>query len=166
MTMLFPCPTSPGLHAPLECAVSRQIPGVVPPVARLPKPDETLSIGGSRSALVIESPFEPAVGEWRAYGRLVNAGWAPPRDERVELVISAWSETAAELRVVPHSTHFRRWGARRLRRWFRLAHEAADALAERLTSGPTFSLDSHVAGVATLRARTIEKEELTHGFHP
>jgi hypothetical protein len=130
--------------------VSRRIPGAVSPAAGLPEPGESLSIGASRAALVIESPFELVFGEWRADGRVVNAGWAPSRDERVEVVISAWSESAAELRVVPRSTHFRQWGARRLRRWFRLAHGAADALAERLTSC----------------TRDIEEKELTHGFHP
>jgi hypothetical protein len=154
MTMLFPCPTSPGPQAPLECAVSRQIPAGAPPVARLPHPGETLSIGRSRDALVIESSFDPVFGEWRAYGRLVTGGWIPPRDERVELVVSAWSESTFEVRVVPRSTHFRRWGARRLRRWFRLAHEAADALAARLTSC-TRNL-----------ATNTENKELTHGFHP
>jgi hypothetical protein len=67
-----------------------------------------------------------------AGGRLVGRDLRPPWFQRVEVVVSAWSARAVEVKVVPASAALNRWGARRLARYFRLAHDAADTVAELL----------------------------------
>lgn len=48
---------------------------------------------------------------------------------RVELEVSMWSRDASCLTVRPVARHPERWRAWRLRRYFALAHDAADATA-------------------------------------
>jgi hypothetical protein len=69
-----------------------------------------------------------------ARGRLVSAGPRLPRCARVDIEISATSSRTVELLVRPRSRHIHRWGTRRQRRYFRLAHAAADHLQRVLTA--------------------------------
>jgi hypothetical protein len=57
--------------------------------------------------------------------------------ELVEIELNIWDEHATELLLRPRARAPHRWSARRLRRYFRLAHGAADALTAVLrTSTP------------------------------
>jgi hypothetical protein len=87
--------------------------------------------GGSRIAL---RPFEldllgPSL---RARGRLHLPGVGLVRFARIEVDISALSDTACELRVVPVCRHLYRWGGRRYRRYFAAAQAAADRIGDEL----------------------------------
>jgi len=101
--------------------------------------DPWLLPGGTRIALAddavlrLEEPFGVAFPVFGVDG----ASWAArasirtPRGrvlERVELELNIWDEHATELLVRPCARSPHRWHARRLRRYFRLAHLAADAL--------------------------------------
>lgn len=89
---------------------------------------------GDAGSLVLTEPFALAPGglpTWRTRGRLhARAGLV--RSTRVEVAVTTWSGRASQLWVVPTSTSPHRWGRRRLRRYFELAHLAADALEHRL----------------------------------
>jgi hypothetical protein len=52
------------------------------------------------------------------------------RLEHIEIELNAWDDQATELVVRPLARSPYNWHARHLRRYFRLAHEAADALTE------------------------------------
>ncbi len=83
---------------------------------------------GDRGHLVLDRPFAPETAThaaWSTTGRLRGAGRSE-RDEPIDLVLSAWSAEAVELRIRPKSAHAYRWGRRRLRRYFDLGHLAAD----------------------------------------
>jgi hypothetical protein len=83
---------------------------------------------GSDGALTIDTPFRLASSyptpSWRATGRLFAQG--SRAIARVELEVAAWSNTASELTVRPIARRPERWGRRRLRRYFALAHDSAD----------------------------------------
>lgn len=96
---------------------------------------------GTGGELRLDAPFEldvrgPSDG-WRTRGRLIGRGPRLVPYSRVDVLIAPWSEHSCELRVEPRSRHLHRWGAQRLRRYYRLAHAAADHLVSVLTSGPT-----------------------------
>lgn len=68
---------------------------------------------------------------------LEGASWLAPasicthrgrRLERVDIELHAWDEQATELVVRPRARSPHNWPARHMRRYFRLAHESADAL--------------------------------------
>jgi len=110
--------------------------------------DPWLLAGGTEIALAddavlrLEEPFGVAFPVFGVDG----ASWATrasirtPRGrvlERVELELNIWDEHASELLVRPCARAPHRWRAHRLRRYFRLAHLAADALTAVLgTSTP------------------------------
>jgi hypothetical protein len=48
--------------------------------------------------------------------------------ERVDVEINAWDACSTELLVRPRARHPYRWSGRRMRRYFDVAHAAADAL--------------------------------------
>ena len=83
---------------------------------------------GSEGALTIDRPFHLVASypgpTWRAEGRLFARGSRAVA--RVELEVAAWSPEATELTVRPIARHPERWGRRRLRRYFGLAHDSAD----------------------------------------
>jgi hypothetical protein len=87
------------------------------------------------AALRLDTPFSAQPDPMRqcsAGGRLIDRGSRLIWFRRVAVVVSAWSAQAVEVRVVPASTCLHRWGTRRLARYFRLAHDAADSIAELL----------------------------------
>lgn len=67
-------------------------------------------------------------------GRLVGSGPRLTRFTRVDIEISSVSPHTLELRMLPRSRHIHGWGTRRQRRYFRLAHAAADHLQQVLTA--------------------------------
>lgn len=110
---------------------------------QLLKPD-LLPVGrglrlASGGTLRLDAPFERAIdgpeGGWRAHARLIGHGPRVVRYSRVDVVIAPWSDEVCELRVVPRSRRLHRWGTWRLRRYWRLAHDAADHLVPLLRSG-------------------------------
>jgi len=107
--------------------------------------DPWLLPGGTQIALTddavlrLEEPFGVAFPVFGVDG----ASWAAhasirtPRGrvlERIELELNIWDEHATELLVRPCARSPHRWRARRLRRYFRLAHLAADALTAVLST--------------------------------
>lgn len=73
---------------------------------------------------------------WTARGRVVGRGPRLVLFSRVDVLVTPWSTDACELRVVPCSRSLHRWGARRLHRYWRLAHAAADLLLGVLRDAP------------------------------
>jgi hypothetical protein len=67
-------------------------------------------------------------------GRLVGSGARLTRFARVDIEITSVCPHGLELRMLPRSLHIHRWGMRRQRRYFRLAHAAADHLQQVLTA--------------------------------
>ncbi len=72
-----------------------------------------------------------------------GASWSAPASVRngrgralvrFELEINGWDPGSAELLVRPLGGHPQRWRGRRLRRYFRVAHAGADALAHVLAA--------------------------------
>ncbi len=82
--------------------------------------------------LVIDAPLvrlDTGIETWHGRGRLYGRGPRLARYARVEIVLTAWSDEASELTLRPVCPYPLRWGARRLRRYFALAHLAGDHLA-------------------------------------
>jgi hypothetical protein len=93
---------------------------------------------GPGGVLRIDKPFSAMPSDptraWQATGRLYGRGPRIVRYARVELEIAAWSDDASELRLLPVARHLTRWGTRRHRRYFTLAHDGADFILELLTA--------------------------------
>lgn len=87
---------------------------------------------GRLGTLAMERPWQHAVWSglpgWRASGRLVARGWRARRFGGVDLEISPWSATAMQIRLARQSPFPSYWGARRVRRYWELAHAAANQL--------------------------------------
>lgn len=91
---------------------------------------------GPAGLLEIDTPLRRTLGSydlsWRADARLVT-----PRRRlvaRVEIEVGPWSHDATRLQLRPAARHPERWSARRLHRYFTLAHGAADHTARELGS--------------------------------
>ena len=78
---------------------------------------------------------------------LDGASWVAPASAvsrrgrirmRFVLEINAWDQNSTELLLRPLARHPYRWGGRRLRQYFRLAHSTADALTQLLGSRAAF----------------------------
>lgn len=95
-----------------------------------------LASGGT---LRLDAPFERGIGGpeggWRAPARLIGHGPRVVRYSRVDVVVAPWSDEVCELRVVPRSRRLHQWGTWRQRRYWRLAHDAADRLVPLVRSG-------------------------------
>ena len=96
--------------------------------------DETLRLD---AAFGVSFPvFGVERASWTAPASLCTHGH---RRERVEIELNVWDDEATELLVRPQARSPYRWRARHLRRYFRLAHRAADELTSVLaTSTPRF----------------------------
>jgi hypothetical protein len=91
---------------------------------------------GAGGRLEITRPLQPVDGllpTWRARGRLRGRGPRLVPFARVEIEIVARSPTTAAVRLLPVHRHPFRWGVSRQRRYFDLAHAAADHIARLLT---------------------------------
>lgn len=89
--------------------------------------------------LQVDGPFERlllAHPTWRAHGRLGRNGVLSARTTRVEIEITSWSERVSELSLRPVKTRPLQWGKRRLDRYCRSAHRAADHLWTLVRSRP------------------------------
>jgi hypothetical protein len=122
---------------------------------------DSLPLGRS-GALTFDARFERVGAGWRTSGRLQCFSRGRIRSERIDIAVSE-----CELRIVPHSKRAGQWGTRRLLRYFRLAHEAADAIVDSLSSTEISrtGIDPPATGAPTLSPRTIETGALIHGFH-
>ncbi len=94
------------------------------PLAALQLPDST-TVGALRLTGLFSEDRDSLAQTARAPGVLGRT--------RVTVEVTEWSACACELRVIPRTRHLQLWGARRQRRYFMRAHEAADALADLLT---------------------------------
>jgi hypothetical protein len=110
----------------------------------------------------IRSTPSPA---WQATARLHGCGLRFVRYARVELEVAAWSDDASELRLRPVSRRVTRWAPRRQRRYFALAHRAADVILELLTAsgqrhkgGPTKDFGP-VSPVGAAKAALLQRKE-------
>jgi MFS family permease len=156
-------------HVWPERDVTRRVNRPWPTVERLLSDPELLpgcSVSlGACGALRLDGRIDPSSGgtrdQWSACGRVVGRGPRLVRFSRIDVVITPWSSDACELRVVPRSRFVHRWGERRLRRYWRLAHAAADALLSALMSEPRSErrgeqgavADPNAAGVRAVRSR-------------
>jgi hypothetical protein len=71
-------------------------------------------------------------------GRLVGRGPRICRYARIEVELTPWSVRTTEVRISPRSRFVHLWGVRRSRRYWLLAHGAANVLKEMLlTGGPS-----------------------------
>jgi len=98
-----------------------------------------INLDGDDAVLRLEQPFGvtfPVFGlegaSWRAPASICNRQGR--RLEHVEIELNVWDEHATELVVRPCARSPYNWRARHLRRYFRLAHEAADALTRVLAT--------------------------------
>lgn len=97
------------------------------------QPDTQIKLG-AQGVLCLDTELTPVLGSydlsWRAEGRLLS----PHRRlvARVEIVVDGWSTDATRLSLRPRTNRPQRWGRRRLGRYFRLAHAAADRIADSL----------------------------------
>jgi hypothetical protein len=86
--------------------------------------------------LLVETPWRPALCwhslSWRANGRLVNGHGHLVA--RVEIEVGEWSDDATRLQVRPRAHHLGHWTGRHIKRYFALAHDAADQTARALNS--------------------------------
>jgi hypothetical protein len=106
-------------------------------VARLVAPPDRTDLpagivdlgGGARLDL---GSFCTSERAWGARARLSTPGLHPTRFARVAVDLTPWSESTWELSVRPVSRQVGAWGRRRRRRYFTLAHRAADQLAQLL----------------------------------
>jgi hypothetical protein len=93
---------------------------------------------GTVGVLRIDEPFSAIQSgrapTWQATGRLYGHGPRVVRFNRVELEVAVWSDDASELRLRPVARGVTRWGARRQRRYFALAHESADFILHLVTA--------------------------------
>jgi hypothetical protein len=80
-------------------------------------------------------PDPPGSGTlWYGRGLLVGSGPRLARVTRLDIEVRPATRDTVEVRLVPRSRHIHRWAARRQRRYFRLAHAAADQLKQVLSA--------------------------------
>jgi hypothetical protein len=91
-----------------------------------------------RGELRVDQPAQPdpvgSTTRWHAGGRLVGSGPLLARSTRIDIEVSAASSDTVELRLVPRSRHIHWWATGRQRRYFQLAHAAADELEQVLSA--------------------------------
>ena len=105
-------------------------------VAEICRDRSAIPLAGG-GTLCMDTPFQPVRDLTKAggaSGRLVGSEPRLASCHRVCIVVSEWSPGAVVVRVMPRSPRLHRWGGRRLARYFRLAHDAANALGERVRS--------------------------------
>jgi len=93
----------------------------------------------SDGGLRLDGPFAPsdewAVLNWRTTGRLYPLTPLVAVYARVIVDISEWTARDSLLSLRPRSRRVARWSAYRQGRYFSLAHDAADRLADMLVRG-------------------------------
>lgn len=89
---------------------------------------------GDAGWLRVDRALEPACASSTMHVRARLHGRRPRlvRSIQVEISLAGWSDRAIELSLRPTARRPGQWGARRLNRYFRLAHLAADQLAATL----------------------------------
>ena len=115
-----------------------------------------LSLGWD-GAISFDTPLRRTLGSfdlaWRAHARLLTRHGRPVA--RVALTVDGWSGDSTRLQLRPAAPHPERWSRRRLRRYFRVAHLAADRAAR--------ELDEHSRDAPTPPASRAGQGELTAG---
>jgi hypothetical protein len=88
------------------------------------------------AALEFDAPFTAMGGAtvpgWRTTGRIHMGGFAG-RSTKVDVECNGWSTDSIELRVRPVTRRVARWGRRRQRHYFELAHRSIDELVRCMT---------------------------------
>jgi hypothetical protein len=112
-------------------------------------PSEPLTLGPD-GLLRIDEPFRPLAP---ALSRQASPSWRAPASlltnrahvvARVEIEVSMWSHGSTELTLRPVARHPERWPGRRMRRYFVLAHLAADETARLLAQRARDARDARV----------------------
>jgi hypothetical protein len=109
---------------------------------------------GEIGELQVETPWRPALCwhslSWRANGRLVNGHGHLVA--RVEIEVGEWSDDATRLQVRPRASRIQRWTGRHIKRYFALAHNAADQTARRLNNIAVASELDEIRAIVNARA--------------
>ena len=112
----------------LERRIDQPLPDVEAATRHIARDGVALDLGGG--ALVFNRAFRSEADPWypssHASGVLVTSRGR--RVARVELSLAPWSDGVTRLELRPVARHPERWTARRLRRYFHLAHDGADAV--------------------------------------
>jgi hypothetical protein len=90
----------------------------------------------------VTDPFSAVPPQLRAWGwrARLRLHWARPTlvaQPLVAVELSPWAATTTELLLVPVVPQSLHWSERRWNRYFEIAHAAADALVDHITSTPT-----------------------------
>ena len=99
-------------------------------------------------SMIFASSFEQLdIGDMpilRARARLVGRGPRICRYARIDVELAPWSVTAAQIRITPRSRYVHLWGVRRRRRYWSLAHGAANTLREMLMGCRSIGRHTHI----------------------
>ena len=100
-----------------------------------------LALAGDRTVMTLDDafgvtfpPFGLEGASWLAHATVRTRR---RRIARLDIEINEWDPGSTELVVRPRARRPWRWGRRRLREYFRVAHLTADALTQVLGSRPT-----------------------------
>jgi hypothetical protein len=109
---------------------------------------------GEIGELQVETPWRASLCwhslSWRANGRLVNGHGHLVA--RVELEVGDWSDDATRLQIRPRAHHLGHWTGRHIKRYFALAHNAADQTARRLDNIGVASELDEIRAIVNARA--------------
>jgi hypothetical protein len=106
------------------------------------------------AALLLDGPLRFVPGSsspsWRATGQLISPRGRPVA--RIEVHVDLFDGDIGRLQLRPLAAHPERWGTRRLRNYFGVAHVAADQTVQAIwdTAAAPFALD--VVGADARRA--------------
>ena len=85
----------------------------------------------------------PAITGWRARATLHRRGWRLVPLPPVEINVTAWSDTASEIRIVPLARLAHRWGTQHTRRYLKAATAVADWLIALCLSDEAVQTPAH-----------------------
>ena len=129
-------------------------------------PASGFALGGGGTLLFDEAP-EPAVSRivrryesWHATARLLNRRGRTVARIDIEIGVGT---PGVSIQMRPHTRHPHRWGARRVRGYFALAHDAADEFERVLRNQHRCAdvrIDPVPAGNGALTIRPIDRDDI------
>jgi hypothetical protein len=129
-------------------------------------PASGFALGGGGTLLFDEAP-ESAVSRivrryesWYATARLLNRRGRTVARIDIEIGVGT---PGVSIQMRPHTRHPHRWGARRIRRYFALAHDAVDELERVLRNQHRCAdvrIDAVPAGNGALTIRSIDPDDI------